>query len=327
MLNQMREGIMTPEIIATFKSLERELKFDDGIEPTELFATRNEVENANRIRLAALQGEMNVYNAKDGGTMDPEFRAKTLANMMAPERISLKKGAQVMLIKNMDESLVNGSLGKVIGFMSETQFANYQETAAHQIAATQGGTLFDEDTLMQASKSKLPSPTETSGGHRFPIVRFAIADGTTRDLFCRPESWTVEQPNGEVSASRTQVPLILAWALSIHKAQGQTLERVKVNLARAFEKGQAYVALSRATSMEGLQVLGFDPKKVMAHSEVRQFYAGLERLEQLPKKAKLSEEREESPEFEEVTYPDIPNSGRPGKLTGYFGSGERLQFY
>ena len=91
----------------------------------------------------------------------------------------------------------------------------------------------------------------------------------------QPEQWKVELPNGEVQASRTQIPLILAWALSIHKAQGQTLERVKVDLGKVFEKGQAYVALSRATCQDGLQVLRFDPKKVMAHDKVRAFYASL----------------------------------------------------
>jgi len=62
--------------------------------------------------------------------------------------------------------------------------------------------------------------------------------------------------------------LILAWALSIHKSQGQTLSRVKVDLARIFEKGQAYVAISRATSMEGLEIESFQPSKVLAHPRV-----------------------------------------------------------
>jgi ATP-dependent DNA helicase PIF1 len=56
--------------------------------------------------------------------------------------------------------------------------------------------------------------------------------------------------------------------MSIHKSQGQTLERVKVDLGKVFEKGQSYVALSRATSLEGLQVLRFDRNKVLAHPKV-----------------------------------------------------------
>ncbi|KAH5030515.1 hypothetical protein HBI74_101170 [Parastagonospora nodorum] len=120
----------------------------------------------------------------------------------------------------------------------------------------------------------------------FPVVRFAIAGGTTRDLLCKREDWKIELPNGEVQASRSQIPLILAWALSIHKAQGQTLERVRVDLGRVFEKGQAYVALSRATSMAGLQILRFDPRKVIAHEKVRSFYSSLSRAEQVEGKAK-----------------------------------------
>jgi ATP-dependent DNA helicase PIF1 len=273
MLNEMREGRLTTASIARWKSLNRELSFNDEIEATELFSTRYEVDRANQDRLKNLDGETRIYEARDGGSVtDKQFRDKLLSNVMAPPTIALKKGAQVMLIKNFDETLVNGSLGRVIGFMSESQFDSYQES--EEYLATQGGGLFEP----KDDKVTVDLPG-TGAAQRLPVVRFSIADGTTRDLLCRREQWSIEQPNGEVQASRSQVPLILAWALSIHKAQGQTLERVKVNLSRAFEKGQAYVALSRSTTMQGLQVIGFDASKVRAHEQVHRFYNSLSRLE------------------------------------------------
>ncbi|KAI9311606.1 hypothetical protein BDR26DRAFT_814266 [Obelidium mucronatum] len=67
--------------------------------------------------------------------------------------------------------------------------------------------------------------------------------------------------------------LLTLWPLyrSIHKSQGQTLPLLRVNLGKVFEKGQSYVALSRAVSLEGLQVLNFRREKVAAHSKVIQF--------------------------------------------------------
>ncbi|KIY42880.1 hypothetical protein FISHEDRAFT_12416, partial [Fistulina hepatica ATCC 64428] len=83
------------------------------------------------------------------------------------------------------------------------------------------------------------------------------------------DEFRVEDADGALLARRLQVPLILAWAMSIHKSQGQTLQRVKIDLGRVFEKGESsYVALSRAASMDGLQVLGFSPYKVAAHRKV-----------------------------------------------------------
>lgn len=59
--------------------------------------------------------------------------------------------------------------------------------------------------------------------------------------------------------------------MSIHKAQGQTLDKVKVNLSRTFENGQAYVALSRATHLGGIQVLGFHPRAVRMDPNVMEW--------------------------------------------------------
>lgn len=189
--------------------------------------------------------------------------------MMAPKSMDLKKGAQVMLIKNMDDTLVNGSLGKVIGFMAEATFETWA-VGGH------GSGMVDDTEIDGSSKKKIKAfshnPENMKDLREYPVVRFTATDGTHRVILCIPEDWKVELPTGEVQASRKQLPLILAWALSIHKAQGQTLERVKVDLGKVFEKGQAYVALSRAVSKNGLQVLRFEKSKVMAHPRVIQFY-------------------------------------------------------
>ena len=234
-----------------------------------------------------LAGKAQEFRAIDGGTTtDPVQREKLLANCMAPPLITLKKGSQVMLIKNIDETLVNGSLGKVVGFMDERTFDYYHENE-EEFQAIETMDLGDEEMNRSRKRLKEMISKDLVGDTTkvWPVVRFAIADGSSRDLLCQNESWKIELPSGEVQASRSQIPLILAWALSIHKAQGQTLERVKVDLGRIFEKGQAYVALSRATCQEGLQVLRFDPKKVMAHEKVRSFYESLYNVDQASKAA------------------------------------------
>lgn len=223
-----------------------------------------------------LTGKSWDYKAEDGGSIqDRVQRDKLLSNCMAPPLISLKQGAHVMLIKNIDETLVNGSVGRVVAFMDEKTFDIYHEDEDQFQAVDAMGS--DDDTRQSRKKLKAMINKDLAGdtSQKWPLVRFALVDGSSRDLLCQRESWKIELPNGEVQASRNQVPLILAWALSIHKAQGQTLERVKVDLGRIFEKGQAYVALSRATCQEGLQVMRFDPKKVMAHEKVRTFYKSL----------------------------------------------------
>ncbi len=67
---------------------------------------------------------------------------------------------------------------------------------------------------------------------------------TGEEKTIEPEKWTVEV-NGLEVASRTQVPLKLAWAMSIHKCQGSTITKAEISLKKVFEYGQAYVALSR----------------------------------------------------------------------------------
>lgn len=246
--------------------------------------------------MRSLVGKLYKYDALDTGTIqDLAMREKLLANMMAPKTLELKKGAQVMLIKNIDDALVNGSLGKVTAFMTEKTFEIYQN---HPELFEEGSSQVDLENLDDETRSRFSSiraqysskkkESSAADGTELPYVQFTLADGTCRGMLVQPEEWKVELPTGEVQAQRQQLPLILAWALSIHKAQGQTLERVKIDLKRVFEKGQAYVALSRATTQAGLEVHNFDKTKVMAHPRVAQFYDSLYSVNQAMKHPKLA---------------------------------------
>ncbi len=98
------------------------------------------------------------------------------------------------------------------------------------------------------------------------MIRFGTAEHVVR-----MEQFSLSQ-GGAVIASRTQLPLSYGWALSIHRSQGLTLERVQLSLGRVFECGQMYVALSRARSLEGLSLLDIDLSKVRAHPRALAFH-------------------------------------------------------
>jgi len=258
MLNEMRYGTLSQKSIARFRQLSREIIYEDGIGPTELFPRRQDVDNSNNLRMSRLRGESKTYYAKDGGLAGGEQRQKLLDNFMAQQVLHLTVGAQVMLIKNIDETLVNGSMGIVIAF--------------NEPPGNFGGESQEETSKVGVVKALALDESR----RKRPVVDFGVPGGGIRQVMLEPETWKVELPNGQIQASRTQYPLILAWAMSIHKSQGQTLNRVKVDLAKVFEKGQAYVALSRATSLDGLQVLNFNPSKVFVHERVKEWSAKLE---------------------------------------------------
>ncbi|KAF9458730.1 hypothetical protein BDZ94DRAFT_1269898, partial [Collybia nuda] len=143
-----------------------------------------------------------------------------------------------MLIQNVEQGvLVNGSVGKIVEFLT-----THEAIARHIAIATlpQTGNSFNvpSESLhleLPPSFSIRPINNNVFGRkEKWPMVQFPNG----RELLCAPLAFSIQGFKGNIEAHRLQVPLILAWALSIHKSQGQTLARVKVDLGQIFEKGQ-----------------------------------------------------------------------------------------
>lgn len=98
----------------------------------------------------------------------------------------------------------------------------------------------------------------------FPIIE----TNSGKEITIAPAEWAVEE-GGKVRAKITQIPLRLAWAITVHKSQGMSLDAAAIDLSNAFEYGQGYVALSRVRTLSGLYLLGWSENALLVHPLVR----------------------------------------------------------
>ncbi|CDR46033.1 CYFA0S21e01288g1_1 [Cyberlindnera fabianii] len=297
-LNCVRIADVNDEVSKQLIELSREVVYEDGIQPTELYPTRYEVENSNKRRLAQLTGKEMIFEANDFARNDQEKRL--LENTMAVSKLILKEDAQVMMLKNKDETLVNGSVGKVLAFLSPGIYIEYRSafqlslgteqsvkemrliSKCHRLTELTSEILKElqeipndrQEEVIRIATSAMRDPSTL-----MPVIKFTTPDGSRIDLI-EPEEFIVSEGYSpeESGIKRVQLPLLLSWALSIHKSQGQTLDRVKVDLAKVFEAGQVYVSLSRAVSKDRLQILNYSKGKIRANEQVKRFYEQLQRL-------------------------------------------------
>lgn len=96
-----------------------------------------------------------------------------------------------------------------------------------------------------------------------PVVQ--LANGKTIDV--TPHSWSLNE-DGRVRAEVSQLPLRLAWAITIHKSQGMSLDAAEIDLSKAFTPGMGYVALSRVRSLEGLYLQGVNRMALSMHPQI-----------------------------------------------------------
>ena len=205
-LNRARIGRLTPEDIDELNA-RYQPRFMPRPEDNYIrLVTHNRmVQNVNEGEMTKLDGDEYAFDAKVTGTFPPE-------SFPTAERLVLKKGAQVMFIKNdPDKRFINGTLGEVCYL--------WKDKIKVRIADT-GVTIDVEPMEWENIRYQLEETDKT-------------VKSTTIGKF-------------------RQYPVRPAWAITIHKSQGLTFDRAIIDARAAFSPGQAYVALSRCRSLEGI---------------------------------------------------------------------------
>eukprot|EP00588_Corethron_pennatum_P011036 CAMPEP_0194273696 /NCGR_PEP_ID=MMETSP0169-20130528/6984_1 /TAXON_ID=218684 /ORGANISM="Corethron pennatum, Strain L29A3" /LENGTH=717 /DNA_ID=CAMNT_0039016725 /DNA_START=36 /DNA_END=2189 /DNA_ORIENTATION=- len=263
-LTEIRKGDVSEKGKLFLQKCNRKLPVNDlNIKPTILYPTNKDVTQENKCELDKLTTPEFSFESTDSVEIDPlcPYEKQATAeeklrnnsffdDCIAERHLKLKIGAQVMLIKNelggsYQGRLVNGSRGIVEAFAKKKKDRLSYDG------------LDDYDFVKNENDSN---------EEFFPVVQFQ-----EKIKVIRYETFTSRLPKlGE--CTRTALPLKLAWAVSIHKSQGMSLDYVRTNLQGVFATGQAYVALSRARSERRLELEGFSPSKVMADRRALAFY-------------------------------------------------------
>ena len=213
----------------------------DGTVVCRLFTHNANVDVVNDAELSKVSGTEYRYEMSSRGKKPLVEALKK--SCLAPEVLRLKVGARVMCVKNnFEEGYVNGTLGVVISCPSALGSLTQKE---------------DPRIVIRTA----PSRDWPNG----------------RELEIEPASWTIED-DGRVLAEIVQYPLRLAWAITVHKSQGMSLDAVEVDLGRAFEPGMGYVALSRVRTLKGLTILSMNEAAFHVHPEVLEYDRHLRQL-------------------------------------------------
>ena len=285
-LNEMRIGRPSIKTLAMLEERIRPIPGD--ITPVRLFATKSGVHEFNKARLRLLSAAPCfkhpnlanihkiqsyfhiVYTARDDSQKyGPNVDALN-SQFPAEAQIQLKVGARVILLKNQtDRRLVNGSGGEVIAFMTPTQ---YQEYLAQKSSGDDDGGP-ESANASWSFRSSTPVYLDFRACNQsvhLPLPLVSFDNGA--EMLVEPAQWSIKQGD-TVVASREQIPLILGWAITIHRSQGMTLSSIEVDLANVFTSGQAYSACARVGSLDKLYIRSsFFPSVIRADPVVDSFY-------------------------------------------------------
>ena len=246
-LNEIREGKLRQ---SSCKILEEHINRPHQelvlISPTKLFPTRNKVDLINQSEMNKLTGDELEYKVKYIYDLPMTEKEKQTRLHHTREHIQI----ELDYIKNnlLCEETVRLKVGC-------------------QVMCTVNMELPNGEMICNGSQGIIIKIT----ANNLPVVKFNNGIEMTLGYHVWPSD---NIPGVGVS----QIPLILAWALTIHKSQGATMDCAEIDVGRGiFECGQTYVALSRIKRLSGLFLTSFEPTKIRIHKKVRNFYESIEK--------------------------------------------------
>lgn len=260
-LNQVREGRIkrrTDEILRSRVGVVLPEFASDGTpqtKPTILYPTRSRVDEINRAEMENLSlrneesRETHTYKLKYVTDIPITEKERQHRESQTPDRIKM----ELDMLKNSilcDENVqlkVGAQVMCIINMEESVTTAN--------------------TPICNGSQGIIIRMTEMNP--RLPVVRF----NNGLEMTINYHTWLSDNIPG---IGVSQLPLILSWAITIHKSQGASLERCIIDIGDAvFESGQSYVALSRIISLEGVSIKSYDVRKIYVNKKVREFYETL----------------------------------------------------
>lgn len=244
-LNQIREGKMKRSSIRILEAcIGRTPPTDTHIVPTKLFPIRSKADQINASEMSKLTTQVVEYTVK----------VVTNVPMTAEEREERAKFSR-------------DDVDKELAYLQSTLLNNdtLQLKVGAQVMCTVNLECSTGGALCNGSQGIITGMSSSGA----PIVRYKNGVEMTMEYHV----WASEKIPGIGVAS---VPLILAWALTIHKSQGATMDMAEIDVGSSvFECGQTYVALSRVKSLEGLYLKSLDISKIKINRKVHEFYESL----------------------------------------------------
>jgi ATP-dependent DNA helicase PIF1 len=265
-LNQIRVGKLYKSALEKLnKHINKPIPEDALFKPTILLPKRKDVETINATELAKLGAvEQHKYSIA---------RVTPVELLGAGAALGAASGA--LAVVNKSAAAAAAAAMAAHSDISESQKDMEYTSLTNNIMADKEIILKKGSQVMCVANIDMESPKPIVNGSQGVVVEFV--GGLPLVLFNNGEKRMIGYHNwvseNIPSIGIKQIPLIHAWAITIHKAQGVSLDLAQIDVgSNIFECGQTYVALSRVKSMDGLYLTAFDPQKIKVNKKVQEFY-------------------------------------------------------